>query len=209
MRAYSAAIFVGLDDIVGGDRDQPAIADLHLTMEFEQTFGLTAILGTEAAAAKHDHHRILLLQLGELAMLSGVVAKLIVGKDSALRSYRIAFDLLQDFANLRSTFTNQSRRRLTVARSRSAHCRPPVHRPGPADSRLSLPQVRSRRCGRRRFGRQTARVRRKPRPVRASFGTMAPSGHRGRCGQTKPSVLTRRALPADAAAGAAKPQCLA
>jgi hypothetical protein len=53
-------------------------------VKFEQTFGLPAILGTEAAAAKHHHHWILLLQLGELAMLSGVVAKLIVGKGSAL-----------------------------------------------------------------------------------------------------------------------------
>ena len=101
MRAHSAAIFVGLGDIVGGDRDQPAIADLHLAMEFEQTFGLTAILGTEAAAAEHDHHRILLLQLGELAMLSGVVAELIVGKDSALRHVGSHLIFSRSFANSR------------------------------------------------------------------------------------------------------------
>jgi hypothetical protein len=30
-------------------------------MKLQQTFGQTAILGTEAAAAKHHHHRILAL----------------------------------------------------------------------------------------------------------------------------------------------------
>src|SRR6267142_4818701 len=85
VRPYSAAIFVRLGDIVGADRDQPAIAYLDLTMELQQTFGLTAILWTEAAATKHHHHRILSLQLGEFSMLPGVVAKLIVRESSALR----------------------------------------------------------------------------------------------------------------------------
>jgi hypothetical protein len=58
VRAYSAAIFVRLRDVVGADRDQPAIADLHLTMELQQTFGLTAIFRTEGAAAKDEHHGI-------------------------------------------------------------------------------------------------------------------------------------------------------
>ena len=48
VRAYSAAIFVGLGDIVGADRDQPAIANLHLTMELQQPLGLTAIFWAEA-----------------------------------------------------------------------------------------------------------------------------------------------------------------
>ena len=61
VRAYSAAIFVRLGDIVGRDRDEPAIANLHLTMELQQASGLTAILRTEAAAAKYHHHRILSL----------------------------------------------------------------------------------------------------------------------------------------------------
>ena len=52
-------------------------------MELQQTFGLTAILWAEAAAAKDEHHRILSLQLGEFSMLRGVVAKLIVGENSS------------------------------------------------------------------------------------------------------------------------------
>ena len=81
--AYSAAIFVGLGDIVGADRDQPAIADLHLTMELQQTFGLTAIFWAEGAAAEHEHHGILSLQLGEFSMLRGMIAELIVGENGS------------------------------------------------------------------------------------------------------------------------------
>jgi hypothetical protein len=81
--AYSTAIFVGLGDVVGADRDQPAITNLHLTMELRQTFGLTAIFWTEGAAAKDEDHRILSLQLGEFSMLRGLVAKLIVGENSS------------------------------------------------------------------------------------------------------------------------------
>jgi hypothetical protein len=54
-------------------------------MEFKQTFSLTAILRTKAAATEHDYHRILSLQLGELSMFPGVVAKFIIGKDRSLR----------------------------------------------------------------------------------------------------------------------------
>src|ERR1700688_1980134 len=59
--SYSATIFVRLGDIVGADRDQPAIANLHLAMELQQTFCLTAIFWAEAAAAKDEHHGILSL----------------------------------------------------------------------------------------------------------------------------------------------------
>jgi hypothetical protein len=34
MGAHAAAVFVGLGDIVGADRDQPAIADLDLAMQY-------------------------------------------------------------------------------------------------------------------------------------------------------------------------------
>jgi hypothetical protein len=61
VRAYSAAIFVGLGDVVSADRDQPAVADFHLTMELQQTFGLSAILWAEGAAAEDEHHGILSL----------------------------------------------------------------------------------------------------------------------------------------------------
>src|ERR1700738_3266820 len=81
--ADSAAIFVRLGDIVGADRDHPAIANLHLTMELQQTFCLTAIFWAEAAAAKDEPHGILSLQLGEFSMLRGMVAQLIVGENSS------------------------------------------------------------------------------------------------------------------------------
>ena len=82
MRPYPAAIFDRLGDIVGADGDQPAIADLHLTMELQQTFCLTAIFWAEGAAAKDKHHRMLSLQFGEFAMLGGMVSQFIVGKNS-------------------------------------------------------------------------------------------------------------------------------
>ena len=40
--------FVRLGDIIGRDRDQPAIANLYLTMELQQAFRRTAIIWTEA-----------------------------------------------------------------------------------------------------------------------------------------------------------------
>jgi len=58
VRADPVSVFVGLGDVVGADRDQPAIADLHLTMELQQAFGLTAVLRAKAAAAKDEHHRV-------------------------------------------------------------------------------------------------------------------------------------------------------
>jgi hypothetical protein len=83
VRAYSAAIFVRLGDVVGADRDQPAIANLHLTMELQQTFGLPAVFWAEGAAAKDEHHGILPLQLGEFSMFRGMVAELIVGENGS------------------------------------------------------------------------------------------------------------------------------
>src|SRR5260221_14369848 len=41
----TAAIFVRLSDVVRTDRDKPAIANLHLTMEFKKPFSLSAVLG--------------------------------------------------------------------------------------------------------------------------------------------------------------------
>ena len=70
MGADSAAIFIRLGDVVGADRDQPAIANLHLTMELQQPFSLPAVFWAEAAAAEDENHGILSLQLGELPMLS-------------------------------------------------------------------------------------------------------------------------------------------
>jgi hypothetical protein len=71
--ANSAAIFIRLSDIVGTDRDEPAIANLELTMKFNKPFSLPAILGTETSAAEDENHWMLSLQFGELPAFRGVV----------------------------------------------------------------------------------------------------------------------------------------
>jgi hypothetical protein len=89
--ADTAAIFVRLSDVVGTDRDKPAIANLHLTMEFKKPFSLSTVLGAESAAAEDEHHGMLSLQFGELPPFRGLVGKLIVGEDSPgnnVRSHR-------------------------------------------------------------------------------------------------------------------------
>ena len=86
--ADSAAIFIRQSDIVGADRDQPAIANLKLTMEFNQPFRLPAILGTETSAAEDENHGMLSLQFGQLPVFRGVVGKLIVREDSPWNNVR-------------------------------------------------------------------------------------------------------------------------
>jgi hypothetical protein len=81
--ADSGAIFIGLSDIVGADRGEPAIGNLKLTMELNQQFSLAAVLGAETSAAEDENHGMLCLQFGELAAFRGVVGKFIVGEDSS------------------------------------------------------------------------------------------------------------------------------
>ena len=78
----SAAKFIRLSDIVRADRDKPAIANLHLTMEFNKPFSLPPILGAETSAAEDKNHWMLSLQFGELSAFRCVVGKLIIGEDS-------------------------------------------------------------------------------------------------------------------------------
>jgi hypothetical protein len=73
--------FVRLSNIIGADRDQPAIRDLKLTMELNQQFSLPAVLGTEPSAAEDEDHGMLCLQLGELPPFRGVVGRFVVGED--------------------------------------------------------------------------------------------------------------------------------
>jgi hypothetical protein len=61
---YSGAIFIRLGDIVGGNRDKPAIGNLKLAMEFDQPFSLPAVLGAETSAAKDENHCMWSLQFG-------------------------------------------------------------------------------------------------------------------------------------------------
>src|SRR5271165_7340042 len=73
MRADAAAKFVGLYDVVGADRNQPAITNLHFAVKLDKSLSLPTILRAVAAAAQDDDHRILSLQLRELSALCGVV----------------------------------------------------------------------------------------------------------------------------------------
>jgi len=60
----AAAIFICLSDIVGADRDKPAISDLKLAMEFDQPLSLPAVLGAVTSAAEDQNHRMRSLQFG-------------------------------------------------------------------------------------------------------------------------------------------------
>ena len=75
MSADPGAIFIRLSDVVGTDRDKPAIANFHLTVEFKKPFSLPTVLRAETAAAENEHHGMLTLQLGELPSFCRVVGK--------------------------------------------------------------------------------------------------------------------------------------
>jgi hypothetical protein len=50
----SGAIFIRLSDIVGANRDKPAIANLELTMECNKPFMLPTIFGAKTSAAEDE-----------------------------------------------------------------------------------------------------------------------------------------------------------
>ena len=81
--ADSGAKLVRLIDVVGADGDQLAIANLDLTVELNQPLRLAAVLGSITAAAQHQNHRIVALQLGELPAFCGVVGQLVIRKDGS------------------------------------------------------------------------------------------------------------------------------
>src|SRR5260370_566712 len=84
----AGAILIRLGDVVGANRDQPAIANLQLTMECNKPFSLPAVLGAEASAAEDEDHWMLSLQFRELPAFRGVVGKLVVGEDSPWNNVR-------------------------------------------------------------------------------------------------------------------------
>jgi hypothetical protein len=84
----SAAIFIRLSDIVGANRDKPAIGNLELTMELNKSFSLPAVLGAETSATEDENHGMLSLQFGELRPFRGMVGKLIVREDSPWNNVR-------------------------------------------------------------------------------------------------------------------------
>jgi hypothetical protein len=84
----STTIFIRLCDIIGANRDKPAIGNLELTMELNEPFGLPAVLGAETSAAEDENHRMLSLQLGELPAFRGVVGELVVWEDGPWNNVR-------------------------------------------------------------------------------------------------------------------------
>ena len=116
--ADSAAIFIRQSDIVGANRDKPAIGNLELTMEFSKPFRLPAVLGLETSAAEDENHRMLSLQFGELPAFCGVVGKLIVGEDNPWNNVRSHIKP-QDLDALRRV-RSQCRRRICLSHFRSS-----------------------------------------------------------------------------------------
>jgi hypothetical protein len=88
MGAYSRAIFIGQSNVVGANRDEPAIGNLEFAMELGNAFSLPAVLGAEASAAEHKDHWMLPLQFGELPALCRVVGQFIIGKERAWNNVR-------------------------------------------------------------------------------------------------------------------------
>ena len=86
--ADSCAILIRLRDIVGADRDQPAIGNLEFTMELNQPFRLSAVLGSVTPAAEDEDHGVSSLQVRELPVFRGVVGQLIIGEDSPWNDVR-------------------------------------------------------------------------------------------------------------------------
>jgi hypothetical protein len=86
--ADSCAIFSRLGDVVGADRDQPAIRDLEFTMELNQPFRLPAVLWSVTPATEDEDQGVLSLQFGELPVFRGVVGQLIVWEDSPRNNVR-------------------------------------------------------------------------------------------------------------------------
>jgi hypothetical protein len=71
--ADSGTIFICLRDVVGADRDQPAIGNLQLTIELNQPFRLSAVLGSVTPATEDEDHGVVSLQVGELPVFRGMV----------------------------------------------------------------------------------------------------------------------------------------
>ena len=83
VRADAGAELVRLEQVVGRDGHETAVAHLHLAVELQQPLVLPSFLGTETSAGEHKDERIASLQLRERPVLAAVVRKLVVGKDRA------------------------------------------------------------------------------------------------------------------------------
>src|SRR5580700_2767583 len=126
--AHSGAIFIRQSDIVGANRDKPAIGNLELTMERNKSFSLPAILGTETSAAEDQNHWMWSLQFGQLAAFCGVVGKLIVREDgpwndvrSHMKSYPVEKILVRRIDDVKPLITAESARGILC---HASHFRP-------------------------------------------------------------------------------------
>src|ERR1700722_2707531 len=54
--ADAAAIFIRLRDVVGADRDEPAIGNLEFTMKLDQPFSLSTVLWAEPSTTEYEDH---------------------------------------------------------------------------------------------------------------------------------------------------------
>ena len=88
MGTYSAAVLIRLGNIIGTNRDKPAIANLDFSMELNKPFGLPTVLGAKTSTAENQNHWMLSLEFGEFPAFRSVVGKVIVGEDSSWNNVR-------------------------------------------------------------------------------------------------------------------------
>src|SRR5207245_8785442 len=81
--ADASGELIRLEQVIGRDRHETAVAHLHLAVEVQEPFVLPPFFWTETSAREHQHQRIASLQLRERAVLAAVVRKLVVGKHCA------------------------------------------------------------------------------------------------------------------------------
>src|SRR5262249_29533456 len=81
--ADAGAELVRIEQVVGGEGHETAVAHLHFAMELQEPLVLPPVLRTKASAGEHQHERIALLQLRERAALAAVVEQRVVGEDGA------------------------------------------------------------------------------------------------------------------------------
>src|SRR5204862_2953531 len=78
--ADGRAKLIRLEQVVGGDGHETAVAHLHLAMELQESLVLPSFLWTETSAGEHQDQRIAFLQFRKRALHAAVIRELVVGK---------------------------------------------------------------------------------------------------------------------------------
>jgi hypothetical protein len=73
VRTDPGSEFIGLKEIVRGDRHKPAVTHLHLAMELQQPLVLSSLFRTVPSSRQHEYQRIVTLQLRQLAPRAAVI----------------------------------------------------------------------------------------------------------------------------------------